>query len=127
MVRLVLCQAGGWVQGLGSGEVPDKVDQGSPFTMELAELKALAPQLHALLARYQATNLAVFGSVARDQAQPDSDVDLLVDLPSGLSLFERADLKLALEDLLHHRVDLVRRRNLKPEIRDRVEAEAIAI
>ena len=45
----------------------------------------------------------------------------------GLSLFERADLKLALEDLLHHRVDLVRRRNLNPEIRDRVEAEAIAI
>ena len=113
--------------GLGSGEVPDKVDQGSLVTMELAELKALAPQLHALLARYQATNLAVFGSVARDQAQPDSDVDLLVDLPSGLSLFERADLKLALEDLLHHRVDLVRRRNLKPEIRERVEAEAIAI
>ena len=127
MVRLVLCQAGGWAQGLGSGEDPDKVDQGSPFTMELAELKALAPQLHSLLARYQATNLAVFGSVARDQAQPDSDVDLLVDLPSGLSLFERADLKLALEDLLHHRVDLLRRRNLKPEIRDRVEAEAIAI
>ena len=95
--------------------------------MELAELKALAPQLHALLARYQATNLAVFGSVARDQAQPDSAVDLLVDLPSRLSLFERADLKLALEDLLHHRVDLVRRRNLKPEIRDRVEALAIAI
>ena len=90
-------------------------------------LKALAPQLHALLARYRATNLAVFGSVARDQALPDSDVDLLVDLPTGLSLFERADLKLALEDLLHHRVDLVRRRNLKPELMQRVEAEAIAI
>jgi predicted nucleotidyltransferase len=68
---------------------------------------ALAPQLHALLARYRATNLAVFGSVARDQALPDSDVDLLVDLPTGLSLFERAD--------------------LKPELRQRVEAEAIAI
>ena len=95
--------------------------------MELAELKALAPQLHALLARYRATNLAVFGSVARDQALPDSDVDLLVDVPTGLSLFERADLKLALEDLLHHRVDLVRRRNLKPELRQRVEAEALAI
>ena len=89
--------------------------------------QALAPQLHALLARYRAPNLAVFGSVARDQALPDSDVDLLVDLPTGLSLFERADLKLALEDLLHHRVDLVRRRNLKPELRQRVEAEALSI
>ena len=87
--------------------------EGGLGSRELAELKALAPQLHILL--------------ELDQAQLDSDVDLLVDLPSGLSLFERADLKLALEDLLHHRVDLVRRRNLNPEIRDRVEAEAIAI
>ena len=60
---------------------------------------ALAPQLHALL----------------------------VDLPTGLSLFERTDLKLALEDLPRHRVDRVRRRNLKPELRQRVEGEAIAI
>jgi predicted nucleotidyltransferase len=50
-----------------------------------------------------------------------------VDLPTGLSLFERTDLKLALEDLPRHRVDRVRRRNLKPELRQRVEGEAIAI
>jgi predicted nucleotidyltransferase len=79
--------------------------------MRLAELKALAPQLHALLERYGASNLAVFGSVAREQA----------------SLFDRADLKLALEELLNHSVDLIRRRNLKPELQAEVEAEAVAL
>jgi predicted nucleotidyltransferase len=49
--------------------------------MRLTELQQLAPQLHELLARHGASNPAVFGSVARDQALPGSDVDLLVDLP----------------------------------------------
>ena len=57
--------------------------------MRLAELQALAPQLHGLLERYGASNLAVFGSVARDQARPDSDIDLLVDLPEQASLFDK--------------------------------------
>ena len=95
--------------------------------MRLAELQQLAPQLHELLARHGASNPAVFGSVARDQALPGSDVDLLVDLPAGTSLFDRAELKSALEDLLNTRVDLIRRRNLKPELKATVEAEAILL
>lgn len=95
--------------------------------MRLAELKRQMPQMRELLGRFGATNLAVFGSVARDQASPDSDVDLLVDLPDGTSLFDRAELKSALEELLLTRVDLIRRRNLKPAIKASVEAEAIAL
>ena len=95
--------------------------------MRLAELQQLAPQLHQLLARHGASNPAVFGSVARDQATPGSDVDLLVDLPAGASLFDRVELKSALEDLLLTRVDLIRRRNLKPDFKATVEAEAISL
>jgi predicted nucleotidyltransferase len=95
--------------------------------MRLAELQQLAPQLHELLARHGASNPAVFGSVARDQALPGSDVDLLVDLPAGTSLFDRAELKSALEELLLTRVDLIRRRNLKPELKAKVAAEAILL
>jgi predicted nucleotidyltransferase len=54
-------------------------------------------------------------------------VDLLVDLPDGASLFDRAELKSALEELLLTRVDLIRRRNLKPGLRDVVEAEAVTL
>ena len=95
--------------------------------MRLSELQALSPQLHQVLERFGASHLAVFGSVARDQAEAESDVDLLVDLPAGCSLFTHADLKLAIEDLLHWRVDLIRRRNLKGSLRQRVDAEAIAL
>lgn len=95
--------------------------------MRLAELQQLAPQIHALLGRFGASNLAVFGSVARDQAGPGSDVDLLVDLPDGASLFDRAELKTALEELLLTRVDLIRRRNLKPAIKAIVESDAVPL
>lgn len=95
--------------------------------MQLAELKALGPQIDALLSQYGASNLAVSGSVARDQARAGSDVDLLVDLPQGTSLLDHSALKLELEDLLQQKVDLIRRRNLKPSLRQRVEAEAVAL
>ena len=95
--------------------------------MQLAQLKALVPQLKALLAQYGASNLAVFGSVARNEASTSSDVDLLVDMPPGTSLFDHSALKLELEDLLQQKVDLVRRRNLKPSLRQRVEAEAVVL
>ena len=68
--------------------------------MRLAELQHLAPQIRELVGRFGASIVAVFGSVARDQANPGSDVDLLVDLPDRASLFDRAELKSALEELL---------------------------
>ena len=95
--------------------------------MRLAELQHLAPKIHELLGRFGASNLPVFGSVARDRASAGSDVDLLVDLPDGASLFDRAELKSALEELLLSRVDLIRCRNLKPGIREVVEAEAVTL
>ena len=95
--------------------------------MRLSELQALTPRLQAIAERYGASNLAVFGSVARDQATESSDVDLLVDLPAGTSLFQYAELKQDIEGLLQHNVDLIRRRNLKPTLRERVEAEAVLL
>lgn len=95
--------------------------------MRLSELQALTSKLQVIAERYGASNLAVFGSVARDEATAASDVDLLVDLPSGTSLFQRAELKQDLEGLLQHNVDLIRRRNLRPDLRERVEAEAVPL
>ena len=67
--------------------------------MKLSELQAVIPQLHQVLERFGASNLAVFGSVARNQAEAESDVDLLVDLPAGCSLFTHADLELEIHAL----------------------------
>jgi predicted nucleotidyltransferase len=65
-----------------------------------------------LSSRYHVTSIALFGSTARDEAGPESDVDILVDFPGP-----PMGLKIELEDLLGRRVDLVTRRGLRERIR----------
>jgi len=71
--------------------------------------------------------LAIFGSVARDEAGDGSEVDVLVDYePSTrLSYFRLFDLQERLEELLGAKVDLVTRGGLRSELRDGILAEAI--
>jgi predicted nucleotidyltransferase len=66
----------------------------------------------------------VFGSVARDEDDPDSDVDLLMDIPPTYSLFAMARLQRELSVLLGVQVDLGSVDDLRPRIRERVLAEA---
>ena len=69
-------------------------------------------------------SLALFGSVARDEAQEDSDVDILVEFVEPPGFVQFTDLKFFLEDLLGCRVDLAMHEALKPRVRTRVENEA---
>jgi predicted nucleotidyltransferase len=71
-----------------------------------------------------AHDVRVFGSRARGDARPDSDLDLLVRFEDGRSLLDLVGMKLALEELLGVRVDVVTERSLSRYIRDRVLAEA---
>ncbi len=73
--------------------------------------------------RYGAFNVRVFGSVARGEAGPDSDVDFLMDLSPGWGL-ALMGLWLDLEDVLHRKVDIVAEESLHWFIRDRVVQEA---
>jgi predicted nucleotidyltransferase/DNA-binding XRE family transcriptional regulator len=83
--------------------------------------------LVAAAAAHGVRNLRVFGSVARGQDRPDSDVDLLVDLPPGLGLFGLGRVQAELEAILGTRVDLVPAQDLKPGVRARVEHELVAL
>jgi len=79
------------------------------------------------LERFGLRSLALFGSVARDKAGPESDLGLLVDF-EGVPTFDRyTGIKLFLEDVLGCRVDLVMREALKPRMRPVVEQETIRI
>ena len=79
------------------------------------------------LARFGVKSLALFGSVARDEAGPDSDLDLLVEF-EGTATFDRyMGLKLYLEDLLGSGVDLVMRKALRPRMVPSVEREAVRV
>jgi predicted nucleotidyltransferase len=71
-----------------------------------------------------AYDVRVFGSRARGDARPDSDLDLLVCFESGRSLLDLVGMKRALEELLGIRVDVVSERGLSPYLRDSVLAEA---
>jgi predicted nucleotidyltransferase/DNA-binding XRE family transcriptional regulator len=73
------------------------------------------------------SNLRVFGSVARGQDTPNSDVDLLVDLPEGTGLFALQALEGRLRRILHTDVDLSPASSLKPGVRAEAEAEAIPL
>ena len=74
--------------------------------------------------RHGATNVRVFGSVARGTAGPDSDLDLLIDVGPKTSSWFPGGLLMDLEELLGYHVDITTERGLHPVIRDRVLAEA---
>jgi predicted nucleotidyltransferase len=74
--------------------------------------------------RHGAKEVRVFGSVARGEAKPESDIDLLVTLEPGRSLLDLGGLLMDLQDLLGSEVDVVTESGLRPRIRARVLAEA---
>lgn len=81
-----------------------------------------------LAAKHGASNVRVFGSVARGEATEDSDLDLLVDQDwSRLSGWGGMELVVELEDLLAHRVDVATEDELKPRIREQVLREVVAL
>ena len=94
----------------------------SPPTLD--ELRGRREEILAVALRYGASNIRIFGSVAR--GEPDAhDVDLLVDLEDGRSLLDLAGLHLDLEDLLGCKVDVAEL--VKPRLRGAVEAEAVPL
>jgi predicted nucleotidyltransferase/DNA-binding XRE family transcriptional regulator len=83
--------------------------------------------LVAIAAAHGVSNLRVFGSVARGEDHPGSDVDLLADFPPGLSLYGLGRLEADLEGILGSRVDLIPAADLKPGVRERVKSDLIAL
>jgi putative addiction module CopG family antidote len=88
----------------------------------VATLKALEPELR----QRGIASAALFGSVVRGQAQPDSDVDVLVDVDPAtpFDLLDLVGVKNLLADRLGRTVDVIERETLKPRIRDSILAEA---
>ena len=84
-------------------------------------------QILALAARRGASNVRIFGSVARGEALPSSDLDLLVSFEAGRTLLDLIGLKHDLEELIKRPVDVVTDRALSPYLRDQVLAEAVPL
>ncbi|MGH9062390.1 MAG: nucleotidyltransferase family protein [Acidimicrobiales bacterium] len=91
----------------------------------MAELRSQRDLLVAIADRHGASNIRVYGSVARGEATEGSDVDLLVDLGPGRSLLDLGGLLMDLQELLGVPVDIAT--DVKPRIRERVRREAVAL
>jgi uncharacterized protein len=95
--------------------------------MDRAAILGLLAQHQPMLRTMGVSSLAIFGSVARDEAGPESDVDVLVELEAPVTFDRYMDVKFYLEDLLAKPVDLVTALSLKPQLRSIVEREAIRV
>ena len=80
-----------------------------------------------IAAEHGASNVRIFGSVARGEANDASDVDVLVELEPGRSLLDHVELKQDIEELLGRKVDVVEANALHWYIRDRVLQEAVPL
>lgn len=77
--------------------------------------------------KYGASNVRIFGSVARDEMRPDSDIDFLIDLAPDRSLLDHIALMQDLEDLLGHKVDVATVRGLREHVKQRILKEAVPL
>ncbi|MBU1671892.1 MAG: nucleotidyltransferase family protein [Actinobacteria bacterium] len=84
-------------------------------------------EILAAAERHGVRKLRVFGSVARGEARPESDIDFLVELEEGRSLLDQAALLVDLQDLLGVAVDVVSEGGIKPRMRDRILQEAVPL
>lgn len=80
-----------------------------------------------IAARHGATNVRVFGSVARGDDRSDSDVDLLVEMADDRSLLDLVGLEQDLEELLRRNVDILTDAGIHPALRAQITAEARAL
>ena len=93
----------------------------------LEALRARESEIQSIAAKHGAGNIRIFGSVARGDANPESDVDFLIDVVGPTSAWFPGGLLVDLENLLHRRVDLVVARSLHPLIRESVLKDAVPL
>ncbi len=90
-------------------------------------IKRKRTEVMRIAAKYGARNVRIFGSVARGEADAESDVDFLVELEPGRSLFDLGGLLMELQEALSCKVDVVTEKGLRKRIRDRVLREAMPL
>ncbi len=90
-------------------------------------LKEKRAEILRIAAQHGARNVRLFGSVARGEARPDSDIDVLVEFEPGRTLLDRIGMIQDLEDLLGRKVDVVTEKALHQYIRQQVIKQAVPL
>lgn len=95
--------------------------------MKVDNVKDISGRIIPVLKRYGVSRAALFGSTARGEAKAGSDVDILVEIDTDISLLDFVGLKLELEEILGRKVDLVEYGAIKPLIREEILREQVVI
>lgn len=90
-------------------------------------LRSRRDHILQVAAQHGAYNVRVFGSVAREDARPESDIDFLVEMERGRSLLDLIELSQELEALLQRKVDILTDGGLSPHLEQHIHAEAVAL
>ncbi len=124
-------------EGMTQSQIAQQIGRSQPEVSRLLRfhgtsalarrLRANASRVRQIVAEAGGLRVRVFGSVATGQDRPDSDVDLLFTMGVPLSLMELGRLEQRLADVIGAPVDLVPDAALRPDLRDRVLAEAVAL
>jgi len=95
--------------------------------MTLQELHDRRAQIQEIAAKHGVSSIRVFGSIARGESRPDSDVDFLVEAGPATSSWFPAGLILDLEEVLGRRVEVVEEAALNPRVRSSVVQDAVPL
>jgi len=100
------------------------IPRGSTMTTEVMDLETMIELMIPVLRGYGVVRAGVFGSFVRGEADRESDLDLVVELPDGSSLLDLAGIKVDLEELFGMTVDVTTYNSLHPDLRDQILREA---
>ena len=90
-------------------------------------IAAISAHREDIARRFGVRSLSLFGSVARDEARPDSDIDLVVEFEGPTTFDAHMGLLVFLEDLLGRRVDVVTAKGLKPRLRPLIDQDLVRV
>ncbi|WP_353066958.1 nucleotidyltransferase family protein [Arcanobacterium hippocoleae] len=123
--------------GMSQRAITRAVNRSQPEIARILHFNGKSAQAHALrknrrrlmsiLSANQLSNLRVFGSVVKDNARADSDIDLLVTAQNHLSLLTQAAIEQELSEALGFPVDLVFDDQIRPDLQYKIESEAIPV
>ncbi|MHA1186564.1 MAG: nucleotidyltransferase family protein [Candidatus Heimdallarchaeota archaeon] len=91
------------------------------------KIEEIKQKILPILQQFDVVKASIFGSQIREEASPSSDLDLLVEFSGKKSLFDLVNLKLALEELLNCKVDVLTYNSIHPLIRDTILSEEVVI
>jgi predicted nucleotidyltransferase len=128
-IKQIAARKGASVQDVIGGLVDDFIERESRARPSLAEAVSRLRGAKAGLRKHGVAHIDLFGSIVRNEADSESDIDVVVEFKQrrGMSLSKFASLRTKLEDILGYEVDLAENKSLRPEVKRAFQRDALRV